>query len=339
MQKKSWKRSLKRTMILLVLLAGVGSQMVFASGEQESSKGESVSYPTKAIQVIVPVGAGGDTDMNARLFSRFLEIELNRPVVVSNVSGGGGSIGMKRVLDADPDGYTVLFYHTEAMIPKIAGLIDYGIDSFAICGIGVLDNTTVLATHNEAPFKTMKEFVAYAKANPGKVEFGMQTGGYPHLIGIALEQIAGIDLNIVDIGGNAAKTVALKGKKTDVINTQYGLTKDFFVSGDFVSLGLTSEDRNPLMPDVATTKEQGYPMIFNKFFFYGMPKNTPSEIVNTFTAAMKRVVENADYQAEAAKIFVTPTYMDPTAAAEYAKKTYEYLIQYQELFRATGKKN
>lgn len=328
MQKKNWNRGMRYFAALLVMVAVVGQKTVFAATD----------YPTRAIQIIVPVGAGGDTDMNARLFSKYMEKELKQPVVVSNVKGGGGSIGMKRVLDSTPDGYTAIFYHTEAMIPQIAGLINYGIESFAICGIGVLDNTTVLATHNSAPYKTMKEFVNYAKANPGKVEFGMMTGGYPHLIGIALAQVAGINLNIVDVGGNAAKTVALKGKKTDVINTQYGLTKDFFKSGDFVCLGLTSEERNPLMPDIPTTKEQGYPLVFNKFFFYGMPKATPPEIVNKFSSAMKRVVENPEYQAQATKIFVTPKYMGPAAAAAHAKETYTYLSKYQDLFRAAGKK-
>lgn len=329
MQKRNWERGMRYVVALFAMLAVVGTQRAFAAG---------IDYPTKAVQIIVPVGAGGDTDMNARLFSKFLENELKQPIVVSNVTGGGGSIGMKRVLDSAPNGYTAIFYHTEAMIPQIAGLVNYGIESFAMCGIGVLDNTTVLATHNAAPYKTMKEFVSYAKANPGKVEFGMMTGGYPHLVGIVLAQVAGINMNIVDVGGNAAKTVALKGKKTDVINTQYGLTKDFFTSGDFVCLGLASEERNPLMPSIPTTKEQGYPLVFSKFFFFGMPKATPPEIVNKFSAAMKKVVENPEYQAQAAKIYVTPKYMDPAAATAYAKETYTYLAKYQDLFRSAGKK-
>jgi tripartite-type tricarboxylate transporter receptor subunit TctC len=335
------KNSTKVTFLSIfavALIFAAGTQGLFAAGGKEAPKSAGTDYPTKAVQVVVPVGAGGDTDMNARLFSRFMEKELGQPVVIVNVTGGGGTIGMKRVLDSAPDGYTAIFYHTEAMIPKIAGLVDYGIENFAIAGIGVLDNTTVLATYNGAPYKTMKEFVDYAKANPGKVEFGMQTGGYPHLVGIALQEMAGIKLNIVDVGGNAAKTVALKGKKTDVINTQYGLTKDFFTSGDFVCLGLTSEERNPLMKDIPTTKEQGFPMVFNKFFFYGMPKTTPKEIVDKFSAAMKRVVDNPEYQAEAAKIFVNPMYMDPAASEKHAKENYTYLAKFQDLFRAAGKK-
>ncbi len=341
---KARMKSISRTLTVLCAVAAMASgQALFAAGSSDSGKkaapaDAAAGYPGKAVQVIVPVGAGGDTDMNARLFGKYLEKELGQPVVIVNVSGGGGTIGMKRVMDSAADGYTVLFYHGEAMIPKIAGLVDYGIDAFDMAGIAVLDDTTVLATHPGMPFKNMKEFVDYAKAHPGEVEFGMQTGGYPHLVGIVLQAVAGIKLNLVDVGGNAAKTVALKGRKTQVINTQYGLTKDFFTAGDFVCLGLTSAKRNPLFPDIPTTAEQGFPLEFNKFFFYGMPKGTPQPIVAKFSAAMKKVVENPDYKAEAAKIFVTPTYLPPAEATKLAEDTYKFFSQYQDLFRAGSKK-
>lgn len=295
-------------------------------------------YPQKAIQVIIPVGAGGDTDVNARVFGKYLEKELGQSVIVVNVKGAGGTIGMKKVLDSSPDGYTVLFYHGEAMIPKLAGLVDYGIDAFQMVGIGILDDTTVLATHKSSKFKTMKEFVSYAKAHSGEVEFGILTGGYPHLVGIALQEVIGAKLNLVDVGGNAEKTVALKGHKIDIINTQYGLTKDYFATGDFICLGLLSNNRNPLFPNIPTTKENGFPMEFNKFFFYGMPKGTPAAVVDRFSAAMKKVVDNPDYKAEAAKFFITPTYMNPTDATAFANNQYKFFSKYQELFRSASKK-
>lgn len=292
------------------------------------------AYPEKPIQVIVPVGAGGDTDLNARLFTKYLSEELGKTLVIVNTAGGGGTIGMRRVLGAKKDGYTALFFHGEAMIPQLAGISDIGIDSFQMLGINLIDDTTVLATHPDTPYKTMQEFVDYAKAHPGEVSFGIMTGAYPHLVGVALEKIADIDLNLVDVGGNAAKTVALKGKHIDVINTQYGLTKDYFTSGDFVNMGLMSEERNPLFNEVPTLKEQGFPAEFNKFFFFAMPKGVPQEVVDTFTQAMKRVVDNPDYQAEAKQLFVTPTYMGPTDAEAYANKQYQYFEQFQELFRS-----
>jgi tripartite-type tricarboxylate transporter receptor subunit TctC len=295
------------------------------------------AYPEKPVQVVVPVGAGGDTDTNARLFGKYMEKELGESVVIVNVKGGGGTIGMKRVLKANPDGYTALFFHGEAMIPKLAGLADYGIEAFQMVGIGIVDDTTVLATHPDTAYKTLPELVDYARAHPGEVEFGILTGGYPHLIGVALEKIADIDLNLVDVGGNAAKTVALKGHKIDVINTQYGLTKDYFQTQDFVNLGLMSEQRNPLFESVPTLAEQGYPVAFNKFFFYAMPKGTPDDVVAVFSAAMKRVVENPEYRAEAAKLFVTPTYMDSQQATGYAAEQYEYFAQFQDLFRSASR--
>ncbi|WP_084167666.1 tripartite tricarboxylate transporter substrate binding protein [Pelobacter seleniigenes] len=315
-----------RCLILLMLLT-LFAASAFAAG-----------YPSKPIQVIVPVGAGGDTDLNARLFAKYLEKELGQSLVIVNVKGGGGTLGMKRVMESDPDGYTALFFHGEAMIPKLAGLTDWGIEAFEMVGIGVIDNTTVLATHPGLPYKTLNELIDYAKKNPYEVEFGIQTGGYPHLIGVAFEDTAGIEFNKVDVGGNAAKTVALKGHKIDVINTQYGLTYDYFKSGDFTCLGLLSEERNPLFPDVPTAKEQGLPLVFNKFFFYGMPKGTPADVVDTFSAAMKRVVENPKYQADAKKIFVTPTYMGPKEATDYAQKQFAYFSKFQDLFRAGSSK-
>lgn len=296
------------------------------------------NWPAKPVQIVVPVGAGGDTDVNARLFGKYLEKELGQTLIVVNVGGGGGTIGMRKVLDAAPDGYTALFFHGEAMIPKLAGLADFSIDAFQMLGIGLVDDTTVLATHKGKPYKNMKEFVSYAKAHPDEVEFGILTGGYPHLVGVALAELTGTKLNLVDVGGNAAKTVALKGHKIDVINTQYGLTKDYFTSGDFVNLGLLSDARNPLFPNIPTAKEQGFPISFNKFFFYAMPKNTPAEIVNKFSAAMKRVVNNPEYKTEAAKVFVTPTYMNPVEASTYAANQYKQFASFQDLFRAGSKK-
>ena len=157
------------------------------------------------------------------------------------------------------------------------------------------------------------------------------------MVGIALQQIAGIELNLIDVGGNAAKTVALKGHKINVINTQYGLTKDYFTSGDFVALALLSESRNSTFDTVPTAKEQGFNLVFDKFFFYAMPKGTPKAIVDKFSAAMKKVVANPEYQAEAAKFFVKPTYMSPEEATAYVRKQYDFFAQYQDLFRGGSK--
>lgn len=290
------------------------------------------SYPKKPVQVVLPIAPGGDTDVNARVFSKYLQKELGQSVAIVNVDGAGGTIGMRRVKAAKPDGYTAMFFHGEAMVPKLAGLTDIGLDDFQMVAVALVDNTTVLVTHKDTPYKNVQELADYAKSNPEEVTFGMLTGGYPHLVGVALNQALGADTTLVDVGGNAAKIVALRGKKIDVINTQYQLAKDYFQSGDFVNLGLLSQERNELIPDVPTTTEQGFPLEFNKFFFFAMPEGTPDAIVQKFSAAVKRVTENQEYREEAQKLYLTPTYMGPEQATEYAAAQYEALLQYKDLF-------
>lgn len=290
------------------------------------------NYPSKTIQMIVPVNPGGDTDLNARVLSSHLENELDTSLAVVNVDGGGGSIGMRRVKDATADGHTVLFFHGEGMVPQLAGLVDFGLADFQMVAVAILDDTTVLATHKDTPYTDMDSLVEYAKENPNTIEFGMMTGGYPHLVGVGLEDALDIELNMVDIGGNAAKIVALRGGHTDLINVQYNLVEDYFESGDFVNLGLLSEQRNPFFEDVPTTAEQGYPIEFNKFFYFAMPKDTPESVVEKFSAAVERVVNSPEYQEEAAEYYITPNYLNPEDATEYVEQQYQNLQQYQELF-------
>lgn len=329
MEKKKVKKIVAAVLSLLSLslIAGCGKKQ--ASGK----------YPDHAIQVIVPVKAGGDTDSNARLLTSFMEKDLKVSMPVVNIAGSSGTIGMEQVRTAKPDGYTALFFHAEAMMPKIAGLYQHQLDSFKMAGVCLKANTTLLVTHKDSPYKNLKDFISYAKAHPGEVEFGMAVGGYPQLVGLALEKQAGIDLKLVDIGGNAAKIAALAGHNTDVINVEYFLVKDYLKTGEFVPLALLSAERNPLFPDIPTAKEQGLQnMEFGKFFFAAFPKDTPDAVVNAFSAAMKKAVENPDFVKRAQDSYaLTPTYMDPAEATKYAQDIYKELSKYRDDFRKTGK--
>lgn len=296
------------------------------------------AYPEKNIQMIAPANPGGDTDANARLYSRYLEKELGKSVVVVNMGSGGGIAGMQRVLSAKPDGYTVLFFHTEGLIPKIGGFVNFDFLDFDICGMALVDDTTVLAVDKSAPYQTLPDLVKYAQANPGKVEFAMQTAGYAHIIGLGLEEVTKAGFKMVDVGGNAAKLVALKGKKTNVISIQYVLIRDYITAGEFTCLGLFSQLRNPLIPDVPTTKELGYPLEFNKFFLFAMPKGTPKPVVDAFSAALKRVVDNKELQAEAKKLLLTPYYLPPAEARKHVEGVRDYLMQFQASLQAQSTK-
>ena len=291
-------------------------------------------YPEGDIQIVVPVGAGGDTDANARLLAKFMEEELDVALPVVNIKGGSGTLGMEEVRNSEPDGYTALFFHAEAMLPKIAGLYDYNLDDFKLAGVCLQANTTLLITHNDSGFTTLDEFLEAAKANPGTIEYGMAVGGYPQLIGLALEAEAGIDLNLVDIGGNAEKIAALAGHQTDIINVEYALVKDYIATGEFIPLALLSPERNPLFDDIPTADEQGLNMEFGKFFFVAFPKETPDDVITVFTEAMEKAVANEEFVKAAEESYaLTAIYMNPEEATEYAKGVEENLNKYAELFR------
>jgi tripartite-type tricarboxylate transporter receptor subunit TctC len=326
--KKSFKGMLMFLMLILVagIFAGC-SQSTTNEGGKSQESGDSNNYPSKPITVVVPAGAGGDTDANARLLGKYLEKELGQPVVISNVTGAGGTVGAKEVLDADPDGYTAIFFHNSLLLNRIMGLTQDSYDSFKLAGIAVLDQGNTFMVSGDSKFENLEDMVEYARENPGEVSIATEVGGFTHLQLLALQKDQGIELNIVDVGGAAEKVTALLGGHVDIVPTSLGLVKDYVESGDMRTLGIMASDRVDLMPDVPTFVEQGVNSEFEKFFFFGFNPDTPDEIVDAFSKAVESVVNDEEYVKEAEKFLVTPTYMNAEEAFDYMKKTEEKYIE------------
>ena len=289
------------------------------------------NYPTKAIQVIVPAGPGGDTDLNCRLMAKYLEKELGQPVVIVNVNGAGGTLGTRKVKDAAPDGYTALFFHPSMFLNKILGLVDYNFTAFENAGIGVLDNTNIFVVSASSPYKSITDVIAASKAKPGSIKFATETGGLTHIQALAFESEADVKMNIVDVGSASQKIVALLGRQVDMIGISYGIIKDYVSSGRFRVVGVFADERNPAFPTVPTFKEQGVNLSFTKFFFYLFPKGTPQDIIAKFDAALAKVAVNKDLQAELAKFMVSPTYVKPADAIKYMTEQEAMYNKYKDL--------
>lgn len=299
-----------------------------ASTEKTEGSSESAAdYPTKPITFIVPAGAGGDTDANARLLGKYLEKELGQTVVISNVTGAGGTVGAREVLDADADGHTVLFFHNSLLLNRILGLVDFSYDSFKLAGIPILDQGNTFMVSGDSEFEDLQDMVEYARANPGEVSIATEVGGFTHLQLLALEKDQGIELNIVDVGGASDKIAALLGGHIDIVPTSLGLVQDYVESGDMRSLGIMAKERVDLMSDVPTFVEQGVNSSFEKFFFLGFQPDTPDEIVEIFSKAVENVVNNEEYVKEAEKFLVSPTFMNPEEAFDYIKETEDFYIE------------
>lgn len=316
------------TIAIAAIFAGCAqSQSTGNEGETNAESSETSNYPSKPITVVVPAGAGGDTDANARLLGKYLEKELGQPVVISNVTGAGGTVGANEVLDADPDGYTALFFHNSLLLNRIMGLTQDSYDSFKLAGIAVLDQGNTFMVSADSQFKDLQDMIEYARQNPGEVSIATEVGGFTHLQLLALQKDQGIELNIVDVGGAAEKVTALLGGHVDIVPTSLGLVQSYVDSGDMRSLGIMASDRVDLMSDVPTFVEQGVNSEFEKFFFFGFNPDTPDEIVDAFSKAVEKVVNNEEYVKEAEKFLVTPTYMNPEDAFNYMKEAEEKYIE------------
>lgn len=289
------------------------------------------AYPNKPIQVIVPAGAGGDTDLNCRIVGKYLEKELGQPIVVVNVNGAGGSLGTRKVKDSAPDGYNVLFFHPSMFLNKMMGLVDYSFQDFENAGVAVMDDTNIFVVNGASPYKNLQDVVQAAKKAPGKVKFATETGGFTHLQVLAFEKEAGINLNVVDVGSAAQKIVALLGKQVDVIGTSYGIIKDYVASGRFRVVGVMADKTNPLIPEVKTFKEQGVDIAFPKFFYYLFPKGTPQAVVAKFSAAVAKVCADPALKAELNKVMVSPVYMAPAEATKYMIAQEATYFKYKDL--------
>lgn len=322
-------RFFTKSMAVVVLVAMISA---CSDSDAGSNNGES-DYPSKPIEVVVPVGAGGDTDLNTRITAKYLEQELDESIVISNVQGSGGSIGIKEVLSKEADGYSVLAYHNAMLVNNIYGLADYTWEDFKYAGVGILDQSNTFLASKDAEFDDIESLIEYAKANPGKVKVATEVGAMTHLQVLEFEQETGVEFNIVDAGGASDKITALLGGRVDIVPTSLGLVQDYIESGDFVSLGVIADERLEGAPDVETFVEQGVDMSVDKVFYWAFDPETPDEIVDTFSEALQNVVENEEYQEEIKNNWLTPTYLD---SEETADKLKEIMENDQAVYDATN---
>ena len=283
--------------------------------------GGETDWPRKTIEVINPSAPGGETDLYGRLFNRYLEKEIGKPIVTINMAGGGGTISTSEVHRSAADGYRMLTFHNGFLINNIMGLSDLNTDSFDIACIEVIDSTQCFFVPASAPYNTAKEMVDFVK-NGGDVNVATEVGSFTHFQLLALEKASGVKFDIVDAGTTPEKIMAMLGGNIDVMGAAWSVMRDYVENGDFKCIGLLSEERHPQLADIPTFKEQGYDIQFDKFFFLAFPKGTPAEIVKKFSDAAVRVGKNPDFIKECDDFFATASGMPAEEAAAYMKSVH-----------------
>jgi tripartite-type tricarboxylate transporter receptor subunit TctC len=271
----------RRTLLAATAASGLAA-MPFASMAQ--------AYPSKPITVVVPFAAGGPTDALARILCQRMGEALGQQMIVENVGGAGGTIGVAKVARAAPDGYTLSFTHMGTLAVNIALYKSLPYDSqkdFEPIGLGGT-NPMVLVTKKDLPAKTFPEFQAYVKANEKKVQYGMAgIGAASHLGGLMLNSMMKVDVLEIPYKGTGPALNDLVSGQFDYMVDQAVNVLPQINSGNIKALGVSTFKRLPQLPDVPTIDEaglKGYEVtIWNGFF---APKGTPKDVVAKLNQAL-----------------------------------------------------
>ena len=291
-------------------------------------------WPERAIELIVPANPGGDTDANARALAAALTEDLGWNVIVSNMAGGSGAVAFEDCLSNPDDGYRYVFYHSGSCITQLMGMYEEFnvLDDFKLAGMPFLDfsNAFVINSGNEN-FSDLASLVEYMKAHPGEVSFATETGSFTHLHCVAFEQAAGVEFNIVDAGTAAQKTTELLGKRLDVIGTQAGLVRDYYAengTGEFTCLGILADERLEGAPNIPTLKEQGYDVVFSKFFYLAAPNAVDDAVITAMNEGLAKVTENAGLKEYSVNQWINISSMSPEETEAYYAEQYDLYAGY-----------
>lgn len=250
-----------------------------------------VDWPVKNINIIVPYSAGGDTDFNARTIAQYLSEELDVSVVVSNVTGSGGSVASNQVHDADPDGYTILCNHSSLNMNTATGIIDWDYSDLEMGCIFAVGLGEAVIVRGDAPWDTVEDLIADSQANPGVYNCAASTGATTQWPAIALNN-AGAQLNVVDAGSASDRITALLGGHVDVICNSLSSVKDYLATGDFKCLATCTPERSTEYPDIPTLTESGVECSYNMGYTFLFPGGTDPKIAEKLAETCKSIVEN-----------------------------------------------
>ena len=284
-------------------------------------------YPSRPVRLVVPYPPGGANDVFARLVAQPLGSALKTPVIIENKAGGNAVIGCEYVAKAAPDGYTLLLgsQATHAANPHLIERPPYNAlsDFTPVAIIGEVNGVVVV--HPSVPANNMREFVAYAKANPGKVNFGHAGVGTPlSLAGELLKIRTGANIVAIPYKGGAQAYAELLSGEIQVMFANTPTVMGWIQRKNIRALGVTSMTRDPLLPDVAPVAEQGVPGYdMSNWFGLFLPANTPAPIVSRLNAEVRSVIRAPDMQKKLAEMSTTPVDLSAAQFAAYVKKSYE----------------
>ena len=293
------------------------------------------AYPTRPVRIIVGFAAGGGADIAARLIGQWLSDKLGQSFVVENRPGAGSNIGTEAVLNALPDGYTLLLATlSNAVNTTLYERLNFRFTRDITPIAGIIRVPHVILVHPSVPAKTVPEFIAYAKANPGKVN--MSTGGNGssgHMAGELFSVMAGIKLAHIPYRGQGPAFSDLLGGQVQVLFATTPGTTDYISTGKLRALAVTSTSRVELLPELSTVGDFLPGCEASQWYGIGAPRNTPAEIIDKLNKEINAGLVDPRVKARFADIGGTVL---PGSPADFGKLIAEETEKWGKVIRAAN---
>jgi tripartite-type tricarboxylate transporter receptor subunit TctC len=271
------------------------------------------TYPTRPVRLIVGFAAGGAPDITARLIGQSLSERLGQPVVIENRPGAGSNIGTEAAVRAAPDGYTILYVNTGSTIgAALYKNLNFDITRDIAPVAGFLRSPSVMEVNPSFPAKTVPEFIAYSKANPGKVNLASGgTGTGQHLTGELFKMMAGVELVHVPYRGTPSALTGLLAGEVHVIFDNVLSTIEYIKAGKLRALAVTTATRSELLPEIPTVGDFLPGFETSTWGGIGVPKSTPTEIADTLNKEINKTLADSKMIARIANLGSVPMPMTP----------------------------
>jgi tripartite-type tricarboxylate transporter receptor subunit TctC len=304
-------RIVKILIFVFGLAAGLAAQAVLAQ-----------PYPSKPVKLVVTYPPGGSSDLMARILGQKLSELWGQPVIVESKPGAAGSIGMDYAAHQAPDGYSFVIGNLGPVtVNPLLSKIPYDIERDFIAVSLISTGPNILVVNPATPVKTLEELVAYARANPGKMNFGSSgAGSVAHLSGEMFKNIAKLDITHIAYKGGILSVQDLVAGHVQIVFSDALPVMQFIKSGRLRALATTGPERSPSMPDIPTCAESGMPgLVAVNWWGVLLPAGTPRAIVQKFHADIVKVMKDADLKERFAQLGVDAVSSTPEDFAAFMR--------------------
>lgn len=291
------------------------------------SKETSADFPKKSIDLIIPWTAGGGTDVAGRLYAKYAEEELGTTINVLNVAGGNGAVGLVQAATSNPDGYTVALLTYDVLSVEAQGLAPISYKDFKMINKFSVQ-PTALIVRKDSGWNSIEDYKKAALADPKGIDVAVNgEGAVWHQAGILADREMGVETNYIPYNGSSEQIAALLGGHVDSTYISYTSALQHIEEGTLVALGVMTEERLELLPDVSTFVEVGYDAVLNSWRGIAVPKDTPDDVANILRDAFKKAYDNEEYQTKSREAMIDGDYANHEDFVKFLEGSYNVVYE------------